>query len=452
MATARPESLEALQALRVTRLARMLALIAAAHPYYSRRFADLGLDPRHLRTPGDLDRLPLTTKADYMAAPEDFRLRAADLPGLPLQETTLWNVATTTGTTSGRPSPFYNTTHDQLALMLQARRAAEVEGFRADDVLANLVPLPPMPTGGFLVVPRTAEAIGIPVVHANTGARHEEFPVHRSLDEAVDLMDRVRPTVFWGIPSFVRRFFRRVTERGLRWPQARMIVTSGEPVSPGLQTELLDHLRALGAAEPQLRLRYSFTEMQGGLVQCCNGAILQNVNPELYLLEVVDPETGRRLPEGEVGAIALTHLDRRGTVLLRYLVGDSAALMLEPCPHCGALGERLVGRPARSDALVKVKGLLINPALVIDALIGDPQIRELQLAVRKEVADDLDSPDVLEVRIEAEESAHVALAARLPDVVQQIVLVRPRVVFAAAGTLFDPSTNLKARRFVDERR
>jgi phenylacetate-CoA ligase len=443
-------AIQDLRAAQSARLARMIDLIAIAHPFYRRRLAEHGLNATDLRDIDALVRLPLTTKTEYMAAPEQFRLDPAALAHLPVQETTLWNVAYTTGT-SGRPSPFFNTTHDQLAIMMQARRAAEVEGFRSTDLLANLIPLPPMPTGGFLVVPRTAEAIGIPVVHALTGARHAEFPIHRGLDEAIDALRGCDPTVFWGIPSFLRRFFRRVRERGLTFPRARMIVTSGEPVSEAMRAELLAALAEFGCPEPQIRLRYSFTEMQGGFVQCCNGATLQNVSPELYYLETVDPATGQRLPEGEPGALALTHLDRRGTVLLRYLVGDTVALKLEACPLCGALGDRLVARPARSDALVKVKGLLINPALVTDALTADPVIREFQLAVLKADPSDADSPDVLEVRIEADATQHARLSEGLPDLVQRIVLVRPRIAFAAPGTLFDPLRNLKAMRFVDER-
>lgn len=444
-------ALQDLSALRATRLQRMMELIGTAHPFYKRRLTELGLKPADFTTPDDLQRLPVTAKAEYMADPESFRLTASSLPGLPLQETTLWNVAYTTGTTSGRPSPFFNTTHDQLAIMLQARQAGEAEGFRSTDVLANLIPLPPMPTGGYLVVPRTAEAIGIPVIHALTGASHPEFPVHRGLDEAIDLLQTSQPTVFWGIPSFIRRFFRRVKERGLAFPRARMIVTSGEPVSDAMRQELLQALRYFGCTEPQIRLRYSFTEMQGGLVQCCNGASLQNVSPELYYLETVDPATGKRLAEGETGALAVTHLNRRGTVLLRYLVGDTVALRLEPCPHCGRLGERLVAKPARNDALVKVKGLLINPALVADALTADPAIREFQIAVSRAERNDPDSPDVLEVRIEADTAEHARLMASLPDLVQRIVLVRPVVSFASPGALYDPLLNLKAKRFADER-
>ena len=440
-----------LRRLRDARLSRMIQLCAAAHPFYRRRFAEIGLAPGDVAGIAELERLPLTGKTDYMASPESFRLVGDDIAGATIEERTLWNVAYTTGTTSGKPTPFFNTTHDQYTIMLQARRCAEVEGLRAGDVLANLIPLPPMPTGGFLVVGRTAEAIGIPVVFGLTGAHNPALPIHRTLDAAIDTLAAARPTVFWGIPSFLRRFFRRARERGVVFPGARMVITTGEPVSDAMADEYIDHLRSFGAADPQLRLRYSFTEMQGGLVQCSNGAALQNVTPETYLLEVVDPATGRRLDDGAAGALALTHLDRRGTVLLRYLVGDVATMALEPCPHCGLLGERLLAKPRRADALVKVKGMLINPALVTDALAAIPSIREYQLVVRKADNGDADSPDVLEVRIEAEPGEHAGLASSIPDLVQRLVLVRPRVQFVESGRIFDMMRSLKARRFVDER-
>ena len=126
-------------------------------------------------------------------------------------------------------------------------------------------------------------------------------------------------------------------------------------------------------------MRYSCTEMQGGLVQCCNDAAPQNLVPDLYHLEVVDPDTGQCLPEGTEGALALTHLHRRGTVFLRYLVGDLIALRLGECPHCGRLGEQIVQSPRRTGSLLKVKGMLINPDLILEALSGDGAIREYQL-------------------------------------------------------------------------
>jgi phenylacetate-CoA ligase len=440
-----------LRKIRERRLRRTIELCATAHPFYRQRFSDIGIKPQDLTTLDDLKRLPLVHKSDYMAAPENFRLQLADVEGVSVEEKTLWNVAYTTGTTSGKPSPFFNTSHDQFNIMLQARICAEAEGYLPTDVLANLIPLSSIPTGGFLVVGRTAEAFGIPIISALTGAKNPNYPIHRGLDAAIDRLALANPSVFWSIPSFARRFFRRVRERGAKFPRARMAILTGEPVSASLQLEIADHLKYLGAQDPQVRVRYSFTEMQGGLVRCCNGAALQNVVPELYYLEVVDPANGEPLPEGQEGALALTHLHRRGTVLLRYLVGDIVAFKLDHCPHCGRLGERIVSSPRRTGALLKVKGMLINPELVFDHLSADRAIREFQLVVRNSVPGDPDSMDALVLRLEAEQGAEKRLAAELPVTVQKITMVRPEIEFARPGELHDPMKSTKAKRVIDER-
>ena len=79
----------------------------------------------------------------------------------------LWDVAYTTGTTSGRPSPFYNTAHDAYAIWDQARRCNKAEGLTASDHVANLYPLAGFPTGAFLSVIRSAMIAGVPVVHVD---------------------------------------------------------------------------------------------------------------------------------------------------------------------------------------------------------------------------------------------------------------------------------------------
>ncbi|MEW6335566.1 MAG: AMP-binding protein [Thermodesulfobacteriota bacterium] len=442
---------EALRKLREERLRRTVDLCVVAHPFYRKRFRELGVGTGDIRTLDDLQRLPLVDKSDYMACPEDFRLRAADAPALSFEESTLWNVAYTTGTTSGMPSPFFNTTHDQYHIMLQARHCAEAEGVGRGDLIANLIPLPPMPMGAFLCVGRTAEIMGLPVVNALTGARSQEYPVRRGMDEAIEAMEAAAPTVFWGVPSFVRSFFRRARERNARFPGARMVILTGEPVSDLLHEELAGHLRAFGAADPQVRVRYSFTEMQGGLVQCCNGAAPQNLSPELYYLETVNPETGLRVPEGEEGAIALTHLHRRGTVCIRYLVGDLIGIRTEQCPHCGRLGERIVRRPRRTGTLVKVRGMLVNPELIFDLLSADRAITNYQLVIRKSDPADPDSMDQLLLRIEADSGSQERLAGHLPGLVQKTVMVRPEILFAGPGEIYDPMKSVKAKRLVDER-
>src|SRR5262249_30450042 len=179
---------------------------------------------------------------------------------------------------------------------------------------------------------------GLPVVHGLTGSARSEFKVRNALDEAIDRIHALRPTVLWGVPSFVRRFLDAAIRRGIDFSHVRLVITSGEPVPPSAPAEMRGQLARLGASSVAIRARYAFTEMQGGLVQCAEDAAPQNLCPDLYCLEVVDPDSGRRLTDGEPGMLAITHLHRRGTVLLRYLVGDVVTLSPAPCPHCRRAG------------------------------------------------------------------------------------------------------------------
>ena len=358
-----------LASIRAERLRRTLAAVSAAHPFYRARFRDLSIEPDDIRSLDDLAALPVTHKNDYIGDPEAFRLRPDDLPAdFSSEERVLWDVAYTTGTTSGKPSPFYNTAHDAYAIWDQARRCNQAEGLVASDRIANLYPLAGFPTGAFLSVIRSAMIAGLPVVHGLTGAANSEFKVRNSLAEALDTVARFRPTVLWGVPSFVRRFVDEAGRQRTDFSDVRLVLTSGEPVPATLRTELRETLAGLGAAAVEFRARYAFTEMQGGLVQCAENAQVQNLAPDLYHLEVVDPATGRRLGDGDSGALAITHLHRRGTVLLRYLVGDIVTLARAPCPLCGRDGERVVATPRRTGSLVKCRGMLVNTDVILDTL------------------------------------------------------------------------------------
>ncbi|MFQ5693812.1 MAG: phenylacetate--CoA ligase family protein, partial [Nitrospinota bacterium] len=207
--------------------------------YYRQKFSEWGVEAGDIRTLDDLAALPLTHKADYMADPEAFRMRPGDLPpDLSPEEVVLWDVAYTTGTSSGRPTPFYNTTHDIYGVLDQARRCNQVEGVGPEDRIANLYPLAGFPTGAFLSVIRSGMICGVPVVSALTGAAHPEFRVRNSLAEALAIVQRFRPTVLWGVPSFVRRFLYEAQEQGADLSAVRLVITSGEPVPGALRREL----------------------------------------------------------------------------------------------------------------------------------------------------------------------------------------------------------------------
>ncbi|MFL4985787.1 MAG: phenylacetate--CoA ligase family protein [Xanthobacteraceae bacterium] len=440
--------MQELQFIREERLRRTLRAVAAAHPFYRARFHALNIAPADIRTLDDLDKLPLTTKDDYIADPEAFRLRADDLPAdFSNEERVTWDIAYTTGTTAGRPSPFYNTTHDAYAVWDHARRCNQAEGVSPGDRVANLYPIADFPTGAFLSVVRSTMILGLPVVHGLTGSANSEFKVRNSVAEAVDKVQAFRPTVLWGVPSFIRRFLDEGQKRSADFSQVRLVITSGEPVPPALRADIARQLARLGAGSVQIRARYAFTEMQGGLVQCAEDAAPQNLGPDLYYLEVVDPATGARLPEGETGHLAITHLHRRGTVLLRYLLGDIVALSRSPCPICGRAGERVLTTPRRTGNLVKCRGMLVNTDLVVDTLSAVEGIGQFQIVFRRENG----AMDQLVVRIESDDGDAAPLAEQVTRRVRDAVSLKPDVEFVSPGELYDHERSIKAKRVLDLR-
>jgi phenylacetate-CoA ligase len=182
-------------------------------------------------------------------------------------------------------------------------------------------------------------------------------------------------------------------------------------------------------------------------VQCADDARPQNLAPDLYYLEVVDPESGRRLPDGESGALAITHLHRRGTVLLRYLVGDIVTLSRAPCPHCGRMGERVVTPPRRTGNLVKCRGMLVNTDVILDTLSAIPGIGEFQIVLAGP-----ERPGAMErLVIRIEHGPDDVLREEVTQRVRAAVSLRPEVELVARGTLYDQERSIKTKRVVDLR-
>ncbi len=436
-----------LWAMQGAELAKQVALCAEGSAFYKKLWQIKGVDPRSIRSLDDLDRLPLTSKNDFIGDPEAFRLQCPDLP---LQERALWEVNYTTGT-SGNPSPVYMTTHDYLSNMLVARRISEIVGIRDTDVFANLFPVTPAPMGSFSRSAPYAYAAGATVGAAMPGARFSDLQVKSSLDDAVRLVERHRSTVLWGVTSFVRRVIIRAAELGADFSRVRICGITGEASSPAMREDIRSRLRALGACAIIFD-RYGTTEV-GAFAQCREEGDWHNPAPELLHLDIVDPESGSRLPDGERGALALTHLNRRGTVLLRYLAGDVASLAHGACPHCGRIGDRLQGPIVRQSNIVKIKGMLVDSDILLDLLRSDPDVEEYQVVLRRQNADDPFSMDELVLRVSSATSDRVHLSGRLAERTSHAVHVRPVIeIVELASSIYDPENESKPKRLVDLRK
>ncbi|MGH7805155.1 MAG: phenylacetate--CoA ligase family protein, partial [Candidatus Binatia bacterium] len=188
---------------------------------------------------------------------------------------------------------------------------------------------------------------------------------------------------------------------------------------------------------------------------------LYAVAPDQVFLEILDPETHRRLPDGEPGLVAVTHLNRRGMPLVRYLVGDISALTHEPCSHSGRRGEALIvssgsAHVSRTSELLKIKGTLVNPQVIHDLVMNTPGVLEYQLVATRKVESDPLSPDRLVLRVGLDESVDAAEWARgegeaLRARVRNGIEVTPDIELADRREIYEPTRDFKARRIVDKR-
>jgi phenylacetate-CoA ligase len=438
-----------LASLREQRFAATLDRVFAAHPYYKRKFAALCLDRGDVRGLADLEKLPVTTKADYIAEPEAFVLGAAGAADD--AETVVWDIMYTTGS-SGKPAPFVSTAYDFVNILALNRNMMRLRGVTSADTILNLFPLTRYPHGAFARAMNAAAAMNIPVVAALPGHVNERQPqIGSRLDDVVAIAERSRATILWGVPTFIRKMTARAEELGAKLPAVRLVFVTGEGFGDAARKDLQDRLQRLGARAPFISVSYGATEMQGGMVECTPGAGNHNPAPDQFLFEAVDPQTHAPLPDGQEGLILLTHLDRRGTVMLRYALGDVARLTRARCPHCGALTERLLGVPRRIDGLLKIKGMLVNPQALVEAVAAEAEVLEFQAMVSRENEGDPLSMDRLVLKIVAAAEAGADLSERLQRVVQKAIGVTPAVERVAADDPLIAARGWKAKPIVDLR-
>lgn len=375
----------------------MLDLVCRAHPYYRRTFAACGLARPDFRTLADLALVPPIDKTVYAAEPEAFTLDAAVLSDAAPEERTVREMIYTTGTT-GRPTPFVDTTHDHFSRILQMGLAVSIAGIGEDDMVFSLMPLTTVPHQGFLSATYGALAVGAPLVAGLGGRPYVEFPAQRGLDQMVRLAERRRVTVLWGIATFTRRFIARGEELGADLSCVRTVLAMGEACPEGMRDDMRARLASLGARNVRVLSGYGFTEMQGPAIECAEGSGYHVPNPAEYQFEILDVVTGRALPEGAAGIVTVSHLNRRGTVLLRYSTGDVSAMTTASCTHCGRPGPRFTATPYRVAGLTKIKGTLVNPATLHEALASIRDLRGYQVIVSKE-HDDPYGRDVVTVLV-----------------------------------------------------
>lgn len=424
-------------------LAKMTELIAKQHPYYMRTFGAQGIDISSIKTIADLEKLPVTEKLTLVNQPEDFRLQPdADT----YDEYVTWDIVYTAGTSTS-PTPLYQTSYDFRGILLAQLRMAEIRGMAANSRIMNLYPITAHPHGAWLRANHAAAAMGASITSGMSGRDFGSFELTRKTAEIVELTIATNPQVLWGVPSYIREVLSQISSLGGKLPELNMIAVSGEPCTPAMRTSLTELAQALSNQQVVVSDSLGASELQCGLVECVEGAGFHNPAPELFFLEALD-ESGRRVPAGEIGSLAITHLDRRGTVLLRYLLGDKVQISYENCEHCGRGGGRIVAHKGREGRFTKIRGNLVNLDELLKVLADEATVLEYQVEIHKQSATDPLSLDELTVRVVPGDNFTAEVIIKQ---VSSAIRITPRVEEVSREQIWGNDSSLKAKRIIDSR-
>ena len=193
---------------------------------------------------------------------------------------------------------------------------------------------------------------------------------------------------------------------------------------------------------------YGLSEMCGPGVaaECMEARDGLHVHEDHFLVEVVDPESGRVLTEGEEGEFVFTTLAKEAMPFLRYRTGDIGSVTFEPC-GCGRTTARIRGLRGRRDDMIIVRGVNVYPSNVEHALLSVPEAApHYQLVVERTGAMD-------ELTVQCEPAGAEVDRASLRNAVERVLHehlgIRVRAEVLDAGAV--PRSEGKAVRVVDKR-
>jgi phenylacetate-coenzyme A ligase PaaK-like adenylate-forming protein len=311
-------------------------------------------------------------------------------------------------------------------------------------------------------MPVMALSVGAQVIHTGGGRA-------AGTETILQLAEIHKPQSLCIMPGYAFHFVRRAAEAGVMFPNLRVISIGGEKCTNEMRRKLHDAFVSLGADPDRLKVLvgYGATEFRGGASECPAppgdfSSTWYHTKPDQEIFEIVDPDTGEVLPEGETGEVVYSCLDWRGSVLLRYRTADLAVggMTTEPCPHCGATVPRISNELQRVSnlkdlQLTKLKGNLVDLGAFSPVLSGIAEIQEFQVELRKKNDDPHDVDQVVVHLAIKDEASPEAVTAKVGKTLRTAVELEPnQVVFHPLGELVDRlglETALKAERLVDNR-
>jgi len=311
-------------------------------PFYRRIWAAHGFSPSDIRNERDITKIPFITKKDIAENLEqhppfgDFQgdFRAIRIQG-------------STGST-GKPKPIFHTRGDWENIARLWARRLHAQGVRTGDIVQIAFAYTLFIVG--FTSSEGAMRLGATVVPAGSGA---VTPSERQLQ----LMRDWRATVVGCTGSYMLNLADVARSIGLDPAKdfsVRVSFHTAEPLTEGMRTQIEE---AWGCRAYD---NYGSVETGAPTYECKEQHGL-HVSEDAYIFEVVDPDTGEPLPDGQEGELVVTTLIKEAAPFIRYRIGDVTSFIPEPCA-CGRTFRRIAPIRGRVDDMIKVKGVAVYPA------------------------------------------------------------------------------------------
>lgn len=400
--------------------------VASNAPYYKDQFQKHNISPDAIRCLDDFRKLPFTTKAD-MRANYPFGLLAGNLEDAV-------RIHSSSGTT-GNPTVIIHSQHDLDSWANLVARCLYMVGLRKKDVFQNSSGYG-MFTGG-LGFQYGAERLGALTVPAAAGNSKRQ----------IKFITDFKTTALHAIPSYAIRLAEVFQEEGIDPTESSLktLIIGAEPHTDEQRRKIE---RMLGVKAYNC---FGMTEMNGpGVAFECLEQNGMHIWEDCYLVEIINPETLQPVPDGEIGELVLTTLDRNMMPLIRYRTRDLTRIIPGECP-CGRTHRRIDRIKGRSDDMFIIKGVNIFPMQIEKILVQFPELGSNYLIT----LETLHNQDEIIVEVELNELStdnYIELENTRKEIVRRLkdeILVTPKVKLVKKGSL--PQSEGKAVRVKDLR-
>lgn len=401
-----------LQELQLTRLKETVKH-AANSPFYKEVFEKNGITPDSIQTLDDLRKIPFTTKND-LRSHYPFGMAA-----IPIQKCV--RIHSSSGTT-GNPTVVLHSAKDLDQWANQVARCMYMVGLRDTDVFQNTSGYG-MFTGG-LGFQYGAERLGALTVPAAAGNTKRQ----------IKFITDFGTTCLHIIPSYATRLAEVMYEMGIdprRDTKLHTVCIGAEPHSEE-QRKRIEQLLGVKAYNC-----FGMSEMNGpGVAFECPEQNGLHIWEDYVIPEIINPQTLEPVPEGEIGELVLTTINREAMPLLRYRTRDLTRFIPGECP-CGRTHRRLARFVGRSDDMIILKGVNIFPIQIEKILMNFKELGSNYLITIETVGYN----DEMLIEVELSDlftddySALQRLAKEVTRQLKDELLLTPRVKLVGKGSL-----------------